>query len=237
MWYPLKKEELEKLLSSYLDEELAKRHKQSRSNGIIVPHAGYKYSGKIASKAYPYLKGARRAIIFSPSHYFPLHGLVSHNEKDWQTPLGKIRVIPSKLKKANLNQEHAIDNQLPFLQKIGIKEILPVVVGNINLREAEAYAKQFEKFQGVFIFSTDLSHFLTYERALNKDKETIRAIENLKIEELLNSENSACGIFPLLIFLQLAKLKHWKPKLLEYKNSGDITSDKTKVIGYASFEF
>ncbi len=235
MWYPLKKEELSELLSSYLDEEIAKRHKQKPVKGIIVPHAGYEFSGKIASKAYPYIKGAKRAIIFSPNHYFPLRGLVTHNESFWQTPLGKIKIIPSDLRKANLNEEHAIDNQVPFLQKLNVEEILPIVVGEINQGEAKSYAKQFEDFKGIFIFSTDLSHFLDYDSARARDNKTIKVIENLDINN--KDKIDACGIYPLMIFLELAKLKGWKPKLLEYKNSGDINGIKDKVVGYAAFIF
>ena len=235
MWYPLEKEELQELLSSYLDEELAKRHKQKPEKGIIVPHASYEFSGKIAAQAYSKIKGAQRAIIFSPNHYFPLKGLVSHNESSWETPLGKIKIIPNDLRKANLNEEHAIDNQIPFLQKLNIQEILPIVVGQITLEEARIYAKQFEDFKGVFIFSTDLSHFLDYDSAKARDNRTIKTIENL---DLSNTDKiDACGIYPLLIFLQLAKLKGWKPKLLEYKNSADINNNKDKVVGYASFSF
>lgn len=235
MWYPLKKEDLSELLSSYLDEEITKRHKQKPEKGIIVPHAGYEFSGKIAAKAYPYLKGAKKAIIFSPNHYFQSKGLVTHNEEFWQTPLGKIKIIPSDLRKANLNEEHAIDNQIPFLQKLNIEEILPIVVGQITLEEAKIYARQFEDFKGVFIFSTDLSHFLDYDSAKARDNKTIKIIENL---DLKNTDKlDACGIFPLLIFLELAKLKAWHPKLLEYKNSGDITGNKDKVVGYSSFVF
>jgi hypothetical protein len=235
MWYPLKKEELEKLLSSYLDQEIAKRHQQKPANGIIVPHAGYEFSGKIASQAYAHIKGAKKAIIFSPSHYFALRGLVTHNETSWQTPLGSIKVIKSDLRKANLNPEHAIDNQIAFLQKLGIQEILPIAVGEINLEEARTYAKQFEDFKGIFIFSTDLSHFLDYYSAKARDAKTLNIIKDLDLESI--DKIDACGVFPLLIFLQLAKVKKWKPILLEYKNSGDITGDKSRVVGYSSFIF
>jgi AmmeMemoRadiSam system protein B len=235
MWYPLKKEELSELLSSYLDEELAKRHKQKPAKGIIVPHAGYEFSGKVASRAYPYLKGARKVIIFSPNHYFPNRGLITHNESFWQTPLGKIKISASELRKANLTEEHAIDNQIPFLQKLNFEEILPIVVGQITQEEARVYAKQFEDFKGVFIFSSDLSHFLDYDSAKARDSKTIKVIENLDIKN--TDKIDACGIYPLMIFLELSKLKGWKPRLIEYKNSGDINGSKDKVVGYAAFVF
>jgi hypothetical protein len=235
MWYPLKKEELEKLLDEYLSLELLKKHKTEGINGIIVPHAGYEYSGKICAKAYSLIKGAKKAVIFAPSHYISLTGAVTHEEKEWQTPLGSVKIISSTLRKINLNEEHAIDNQIPFLQKIGIKEILPVMVGNITIEQAEIIARQFEDFDGVFIFSTDLSHFQDYETATVRDKKTIKILENIDLE---NAEHiDACGFFPLLVFLHLAKIKKWKPKLLEYMNSGDINKDRSKVVGYAAIGF
>ena len=87
----------------------------------------------------------------------------------------------------------------------------------------------------MIIISSDLSHFLAYEEACKKDKATIKAIQALNSGAL--NENSACGIFPLIILAELCKLKKWKPQLIEYKNSGDITSVKESVVGYASLVF
>jgi hypothetical protein len=239
MWYPLQKEKLIEVLDSYLKEDLIKKHKTQRAHGIIVPHAGYEYSGEIAGKAYSYIKGWKKAVILSPNHYFPLNGVVSHNDPEWQTPLGKVKIIKNNFRKANLTQEHAIDNQIPFLQKLGIKEILPLVIGEINEKETHIIAKQLEDYSQdcVFIISSDLSHFLDYSSATARDNLTIKAIEKLDSKKLKKYENSACGIFPLLILIELCKIKGWKPKLLEYKNSGDITGDKDKVVGYASLTF
>jgi hypothetical protein len=206
---------------------------------LVVPHAGYIYSGEIAGKAFSLLKNVKnkRAIILSPSHYIPMLSVMSHNKPNWQTPLGEISIIKNDFIKTDISQEHAIDNQIPFLQKIGFKEILPVLVGEISIQGAKELAERILPFlkDSILIISTDLSHFLTYKDAIKKDKKTIKSIETLNSKML--AENSACGIFPLKILLELCRLKGWKPRLLEYKNSGDVTGSKDSVVGYASFVF
>jgi AmmeMemoRadiSam system protein B len=235
-WYPQDKKELATLLNKLLEQK--PKIKKQEINGIIVPHAGYFYAGQIAGKAYSYLKNKKNtAIILSPSHYLPLEGAITHNQPSWQTPLGKIKIIKNNFPKKDISQEHALDNQIPFIQSLGFREILPLMIGELTLEEAKFMAKNLAKLNGVFIISTDLSHFLQYESALKKDNETIQAIKNLDSEKLLAIENSACGIFPLIIFIELAKLKGWKPELIEYTNSGDITKERLSVVGYASFVF
>jgi len=234
-WYPEDKKELNDLLEKSLSRGM--NIKTREIHGIIVPHAGYEFSGGIAGKAYSFLKNSKqkKAIILAPSHYLPLNNATSHNESEWITPLGKIKINQRGFPKQNISQEHAIDNQIPFLQKLGFNEILPLVIGKINQEEAKQIAEKIIMLGGVLIISTDLSHFLKYEEAKKKDDETIKVIENLNSEKI--DENSACGIYPLMIAFELCKIRKYKPKLLEYKNSGDITGDKESVVGYASFRF
>lgn len=229
MWYPKNKDELNKVLNNYLKPVSKKEF--NNIHGIIVPHAGYEFSGAIAGKAFSLLPKSEKAIILAPSHYTAFNGIASLNSIE--TPLGKIKITKNSYKK--LDYEHAIDNQIPFLQKLGYKEVLPLIVGQINEQEAKKIAEKLSKEQGIFIISTDLSHFLTYEEATKVDKQTIKIIENLDIDK--SNQIDACGYFPLLILINLCKIKNWKPKLIEYKNSGDITGDKSQVVGYASFYF
>lgn len=237
MWYPLKKEELEKQLEQFLDKNLIKQFKSEKINGVIVPHAGYEYSGAIVGKAFSYLKGFKRAVILAPSHHFPINLAVTHNENFWETPLGKINIKQAKLRKANLIEEHAIDNQIPFLQKLGFEEIIPIMIGKINEKEALLLAKQIEDYSNdsVFIISTDLSHFLEDNYARIRDRETIKIIKNLELEQI--NKIDACGIYPLRVLINLCKIKNWKPELIDYQTSADITKDKSSVVGYASFKF
>jgi len=235
-WYPSDKKELANLLEKFLRAD-SKVYKK-KITGIIVPHAGYAYSGDVAGKAYSFLKNTRhkKAIVLAPSHYFPLIGAVSHSESEWISPLGKIKVNQNGFEKNNISQEHAIDNQVPFLLKLGFKEIIPIVVGEIDSDKAREIAEKIMNIKdAVLVISTDLSHFLPYDEAVKKDKSTIHAIEFLEAGGL--NENSACGIFPLLVLIELCKIKRLKPELIEYKNSGDITGDKSSVVGYSSFVF
>lgn len=237
-WYPSKKEELNKLLESYLKEK--PKVKTTKLHGLIVPHAGYEYSGEIAGKAYSLIKnkGFKKAVILGPSHYEGFYGTATLSKI--QTPLGEVKIKNSANNMKPLSYEHSIENQCPFLQFLGINEITPIVVGNLFNDDAEKIAERLTKQitkDTIIIISTDLSHFLPYTQAVQKDKNTIKIIESLNLNDFESLD--ACGKFPLLILFHLCKLKgnNWKPKLIEYKNSGDITGDKNSVVGYASFQF
>jgi AmmeMemoRadiSam system protein B len=248
MWYPSSKEELEKIIDGFfVNAEKKAKAEGFKSDfksikGVIVPHAGYAYSGQIAAYAYWILKknlkdiSKKIAIVFGPSHYFYFHGLLGHNQGYWETPLGKLEVKNlAGIKTANIKQEHSIDNQIPFLQRIGIKKVMPICVGEISLDEAKAIAQKIRKLlaNAVLVFSTDLSHFYSQEIAKSIDKKSIEAIEKVEIERARSIE--ACGIYPLLILLWLCKLKGLRPMLIEYKTSGDVTGQLNSVVGYAAF--
>ncbi|MFA5303564.1 MAG: AmmeMemoRadiSam system protein B [Candidatus Nanoarchaeia archaeon] len=222
-WYPENKAELSEMVFSFISEI-----KLKKINGVIVPHAGYEFSGKIAGKAYSYAKGFEQAVVFGPSHYEYFKGVKCL--KAAKTPIGDLKIIGNDFKK--INYEHSVQNQLPFLKFLGIKKVLPLVVGEITQSEAKKIAEQFKDFKGLFVFSTDLSHFFEYDKAKKIDTDSID-----KIIELDSNKIDACGINALKIFFELAKIKEVKPELVEYKNSGDITIDKSSVVGYASFIF
>jgi len=229
-WYPSDRKELTKVLDYLLSKKV---RIQKEIHGLVVPHAGYQYSGAIAGKAFALLKDykIKKAIIFGPSHRVAFRGMRAIAEIE--TPLGKIKIPGNDFQK--IDYEHSVENQVPFLQKLGFREILPLVVGDIDDGDAKKIAKKISEIDSIHIFSTDLSHFLPYEEANKKDKESIKIIENLDIGNFKNID--ACGKFPLLIMMHLCKLKKYKPKLIEYKNSGDITGDKSSVVGYAGFWF
>ena len=229
MWYPKNKQELEKVLDEYIKQ--APKKELSSVHGIIVPHAGYVFSGAIAGKVFSMLPKEERAIILAPSHYAAFKGVASLEAIE--TPLGPIKISENNYEK--LDYEHAIDNQIPFLQKLGFKEVLPLIVGEISNDEAKKIAENLAKEEGIFVISTDLSHFLPYEQAIKTDKQTIKIIESLDINNF--NQLDACGSFALLIAMHLCKIRGWKPQLIEYKNSGDVLGDKNQVVGYSSFYF
>jgi MEMO1 family protein len=249
MWYPENKKELEEFIDDSFKansrEDTSKKplgvvdkDKPMKIHGIIVPHAGYEFSGRIAGKAFSILKDKKieKAIVLGPSHYVQLKKAVTSDKFEWVTPLGKIKLFNTGFPTTDIEKEHSIKNQIPFLQKLGIKEIMPLMVGEIIDEQAELIAKKLVKQDALFVFSTDLSHFLHYDNAKERDKRTIKIIENLELNNWKNLD--ACGIFPLLIMFHLCKILNTKPHLIEYKNSGDVTNDKYHgVVGYASMWF
>lgn len=238
MWYPENKQELENLLDKYLKQKSNIKQKPAKISGLIVPHAGYEFSGAIAGKAFSLLKNQKinKAIIIGPSHYTYLSEAVTSDKQEWQTPLGKIKLFNTDFPKTNIDQEHSITNQIPFLQKINQNiQVLPLMIGQTTNEQAKQIAEKILKIPAIYIFSTDLSHFLPYEQAVKKDRQTIQIIENLEIQN--TDKIDACGTSPLLILFHLCKIKNLKPHLIEYKNSGDITGDKSSVVGYVSFYF
>lgn len=235
MWYPENRSELNSMVEGFLKTGKHKR----RINGLIVPHAGYEYSGEIAGEAFSLVRkdDYKKAVIIGPSHYVYLFEAVCSNREYWETPFGHMKVFcEGDFNKGDIYQEHSIKNQVPFLQKLGVEEIMPLMIGKVDKEQAEEIAKKLSKLKNVlFVFSTDLSHFLSYGDAVVSDKKSIEIIERLDFENFKYVD--ACGHFPLLVLFYLCKLKKWKPKLVEYKNSGNVTDDKNQVVGYASFWF
>jgi MEMO1 family protein len=248
MWYPEHKEELESFINNSFKRKPSLGWRKgddgriksfpNKINGLIVPHAGYEYSGMIAGKAFSLLKNKRlnKAIIIGPSHYVYLFDSMTSNLDEWKTPIGTTKLGKINLLAGDIEQEHSIKNQVPFLQKLNIKEIIPIMIGKITDEQAKELAKKIAKIKNaVYIFSTDLSHFYEYDKAKETDKKTINIIENLDKNNFKYID--ACGYFPLMVLFHLCKIKKTHPKLIEYKNSGDITGDKSSVVGYAGFYF
>lgn len=222
-WYPVERKELSEMIGSLLSKSAKKK-----IHGVIVPHAGYEFSASIAAKAYSFVKGFSKAVIFGPSHYKYFNGIKCL--KSAKTPLGDLKIIGNDL--GIIDYEHSVQNQLPFLKFIGIKEVLPIVVGEITMLNAKKIAHEFKDFAGLLVFSTDLSHFLKYDDAKKTDLNSIKSICRLSPDNI-----DACGINALKIFFEIAKIRKFKPKLIIYKNSGDITESRESVVGYASFIF
>lgn len=222
-WYPEDGKELSEMIGSFILKSAKKK-----IHGIIVPHAGYEFSAGIAAKAYSYIKGFGKAVIFGPSHYEYFKGIKCL--KSAKTPLGDLKIIGNDF--GIIDYEHSVQNQLPFLKFMGVNDVLPLVVGEITALTAKKIAQDFKDFAGLFVFSTDLSHFLRYDDANKADLNSIRNICELNPDNV-----DACGINALKIFFEIAKIKKFKPKLVGYKNSGDILKSKESVVGYASFIF
>jgi MEMO1 family protein len=237
-FYPEEKGELKSMIAGFL-KEVPTQHLSGELKAVIVPHAGYEYSGQIAAYAYSLIAktGAKKVVLLGPSHYLYFFGIAADANTHWETPLGKTALTKNNVQKipqAHV-QEHSLEVQLPFLQSV-LKdfEILPILAGDEDPKDIAEQVKPLIS-DALLVISSDLSHYHNYESAKRLDIAACRAVEKLDLKSLESSE--ACGRIPIMAAVNLAKDFGWKSKLLCYKNSGDVTKDRSKVVGYASFAF
>jgi AmmeMemoRadiSam system protein B/AmmeMemoRadiSam system protein A len=219
---------------------------------LLAPHAGYVYSGTVAASAYaPLAQWAgviRRVVLLGPTHRVALRGLAAPSSAAFDTPLGRIAVDKQALEaidawpQVTVNdavhaQEHALEVQLPFLQRTlaGAFTLVPLVVGHAS---PEAVAQVLERLWGgdetLIVISSDLSHYLPYDEARARDRATIERVLNL--DPRLDHDR-ACGATPLAGALIAARRHGLRPRLADLRNSGDTAGDRSRVVGYASVVF
>ena len=243
----------EQILNRDLDVLLAKAPAAHGPlpKALIVPHAGYIYSGPIAASAYRRLAAGRgkitRVVLLGPAHRVAVRGLALPLAHAFTTPLGLVRIDQDacrrllELKQVVLSaathaQEHSLEVQLPFLQKVlGDFELVPLVVGDAT--DAEV-AQVLETLWGgpetLIVISSDLSHYLPYAQAQRIDQHTSDMILNLQPGI---SHAQACGGTPVNGLMLAAKQHGLKAELLDLRNSGDTAGSPDKVVGYAAFAF
>jgi AmmeMemoRadiSam system protein B/AmmeMemoRadiSam system protein A len=218
---------------------------------LILPHAGYAFSGAVAAYAWHVLNQARfdKVILMGPDHRVGFSSAAVSDADAWLTPLGRIPLHPDSRRlcrdsddfraiPASDAGEHCLEVILPFLQTY-LKEfqLVPVVLGPSDHRQMAAAIDPLLDTNTLLVVSSDLSHYLTYEQAVAKDKATVAAILALNQDQILTEENSACGKYPIAVLLDLARRHHWQPVLLDYANSGDTAGDRRQVVGYAAIAF
>ena len=228
---------------------------------LISPHAGYVYSGQIAAYSYKLVEGKTfdAVVVIGPSHRTRFQGASIYNKGGYETPLG---IVPVDAELANEiiaqsqmisfdptahMQEHSIEIQLPFLQVVlGEFSFVPIVMGDQNSQTckelANAIFRSVADKRVLIIGSSDLSHFHSYERAVKLDSVVLDHIRKMDPEELLKDLQrgtcEACGGGPIAVVMMVAeRLGADRAKLLKYANSGDVTGDKSGVVGYASAAF
>src|SRR5256886_11067745 len=249
LFYPGDPRSLADEVAAYLDQTEETPIAPGFPKAVIVPHAGYIYSGQVAASAYDLLRPARgivkRVVILGPCHRVPVLGLALRRASAFDTPLGgipvdceaiaSIRVLPQVVESAATHaEEHALEVQLPFLQRVlGEFSLVPLVVGDAA---PEKVAEVLERLWGgnetLIVISSDLSHYHSYESARRIDGDTVRAI--LGFDPRIGHEQ-ACGATPVAGMLVAAKRKGLAAQLLDCRNSGDTAGDKSRVVGYASF--
>lgn len=247
-FYPTNKQQLRSQLIKFF-KNTQKVLIPDKIKALIVPHAGYIYSGQTAAWGYQQLPKNRKIINFiliGPSHNYYLSKLVISKYSIWQTPLGNIKhltTVPLN-KEITINNishlnEHCLEVQLPFLQYIYNNKFTfsAFLIGsNFNLNNLVQYFIKYFN-DSIFIISSDLSHYLPDKQAKKIDQETISAILKYDNNYLLKNSNVACGINAIQILLEIAKIKNWKIKLTSYDTSASFSHDINNVVGYASIAF
>ncbi len=239
------------VLALMVDELLAQNPGRcARPKALIVPHAGYIYSGAIAASAYntlhPLRDSIRRVVLLGPSHYVAFHGLAYSEADAFATPLGAVELnkkdlplIQSLPQVKQLEQahqrEHSLEVQLPFLQRTLARfTLLPLVVGEASAKEVgEVLERLWGGDETLIVVSSDLSHYLSYSEAKMVDLATSQAIEELNTAGI--GAEQACGRTPIIGLLNRAKAHHLQVTTLDLRNSGDTAGTKDRVVGYGAY--
>ncbi|SER21682.1 hypothetical protein SAMN05421690_101313 [Nitrosomonas sp. Nm51] len=218
---------------------------------LIVPHAGYVYSGAIAATAYRTLltvaESVKRVVLLGPAHRVLIHGLTLPDVEYFDTPLGVVQVdveaaravsdLPQVI--ANFDAhvfEHSLEVQLPFLQQVLASfKVLPLVVGTASAEEVdEVLDRVWGDDETLIVVSSDLSHYLPYIVAQQVDNATVQSI--LQLRQPI-AHDRACGGTPVNGLIVAARKHQLKPCLLDLRNSGDTAGSRDQVVGYAAIAF
>jgi len=217
---------------------------------LIVPHAGYIYSGGTAGKGFALVKkltaAVNKIVLIGPCHRVWIQGLAIPDCQYFETPLGKIEVDSKtlnelvKFPQVTISdqahaQEHSLEVQLPFLQSIFDQfKLIPLVAGEVS---EDAFIEVLEYLWGgeetLIVISSDLSHFLDYDAAVAIDNKTSQAIESFEAGSI--NSDMACGSAGIKALLSLAKNKNLHVKTIHQCNSGDTAGDKDRVVGYGTY--
>lgn len=252
LFYPGTPSVLAAVVRAYLaDAGSATEASPPLPKALIVPHAGYVYSGPVAAFAYRRIAAARasvrRVVLLGPVHRVPIRGLALPAAHTFATPLGTVAVDAEAAARAlDLPQvqvseaahalEHSLEVQLPFLQTVLDQfTVVPIAVGDATAAEvAQLIDRLWGGAETLIVVSSDLSHYHPYAAATQIDRGTAGAI--LALDASLDHEQ-ACGATPINGFALCARRHHLDPELLDLRNSGDTAGDKSRVVGYAAFAF
>jgi len=250
IFYPDDPKVLKGMIDDFLRQASVPKLK-NKPRALIVPHAGYIYSGPIAAYGYKAISffDYKKIILLGPSHNFSFSGIVSSPFSKWLTPLRETECLTLKdfpfLEENKFIQEsseiheleHSLEVELPFLQTI-FKDfvIFPLIAGDLEAEEGKKILASILDEESLLVVSSDLSHYLPINEALKQDKVTLDAILDLDLERFLDY-GEACGKIPISFLISLAKEKNWLPKLLKAANSGETQGGKDQVVGYASVVF
>jgi len=259
-WYPGNPRILERDILDYF-KEVHDAPIRGEILGLVAPHAGYMYSGQVAAHAYKQITGKAYDVVFviGPSHRSYFRGVSLFNQGGYETPLGIVKVhesIADRLLEGSPRisflpdvhlQEHSVEIQLPFLQVVlGAFLFVPLIMGDQDEETcgmlADAIISGAGNLNILVVGSSDLSHYHNYEEALKMDRRILdhlgRMDEKGLLQDLQRGVGEACGGGPAAVTVMVAKrLGADKAAVLTYANSGDVTGDRSGVVGYAASVF
>ena len=264
-FYPSDKNFLIKTIEDCINHKFGPKKIQEKDfYASVVPHAGYIYSGPVAAWTYSSIKKANY-IIVGPNHYGVGFEFSTLKDFIWKTPLGEVlvdnKIVEKMIEKCKVENdfraheyEHSIEVQLPFLQyRFKDFKFVPIsIIHSIPSEELLEKCKELGKClakvvkesreKWILIASSDFSHYIPHSKAKKIDFQLIREIEKMREEKfwkkLIENQASVCGYCPIVVAISFAReMGAKKGKLLQYKTSGDITKDKSSVVGYASIIF
>ncbi|MFH1238745.1 MAG: AmmeMemoRadiSam system protein B, partial [bacterium] len=258
MFYPDQAATLKSMVDDYLSK-VPEQKVEGELMALIVPHAGYLFSGQVAAYAFKQLenKAYETVIVIGPSHQVGFDGIAVDTRDGYMTPLGEVKIDKSLVKKiiaqnkkitfypAAFKEEHSVEVEIPFLQRALKKEfkLVPIVMGNPTMANCEILAKAIVKSIAnknvLLVASSDMSHYYSYNQAVMMDKLVLADLEKFDLDGLTKHLDAGagqlCGQGPVIAVLLAAKqLGADKINVLKYANSGDVTRDKSRVVGYSA---
>ncbi len=246
-FYPAGEAQLSAEVEGFLDKAQVLEH-EGELKALIVPHAGYVYSGQVAADGFAQIQHDYNLVVVMASNHNAdamFSGISADNSTALRTPLGDYPVsdevvelyanpLFSYVPAAHLT--HVIEVEIPFLQeKLPDGEVIPLVTGYMTAEMIAQAADALEDLDALFVVSSDLSHYHPYDTAVAKDTSCLDAIVAMDVPALGASE--MCGLHAALILMELAKRKGWQPVLVDYANSGDTAGGKDSVVGYGAVAF
>ena len=253
-FYPADPAELSRMIDHLTREAQKTRVRIPHGKGLkalIMPHAGFIYSGWTAAHAAQVLTKNQfpKVILLGPDHFIGIKNGAICNVDAYQTPLGKVELHRDTAKlhrspalfqrlPAASDKEHSLEVVLPFLQTyMDSFQLIPVTVGRADVGPFARALNPYITDDTLLVVSTDLSHYLNYPDAVAIDRDTVDAILNLNPARLAGKDNRACGLIPLLILIDIARHNRWQPVFLHYSNSGDTAGSRSRVVGYTAIAF
>jgi AmmeMemoRadiSam system protein B/AmmeMemoRadiSam system protein A len=255
-FYPSDRETLKKSIEEFLSK-IEKSKVEGKLIALISPHAGYMYSGQVAAYGYKQIEGSdiKKVILIGPSHRSALKGASVYTKGSFKTPLGDVKINES-LALSLLNEsadirfspevydgEHSLEVQLPFLQTV-LKDftIVPILLGSTTGKTIEHLIMKLTEIfdeRTLIVASTDLSHYYDYVTANEMDEKLISALERISLKDtvdlLRSGKSEMCGAVPVLIAMEVAKRCGANLGVVfKQANSGDVTGEKERVVGYVS---